>query len=222
MYAVGKHWSFLVGTSLIVTGAAHAADQPIVAKPGTGLAFGQFELSDSEVAVDAVHLIRIKPVKVYFKRPWESGTVTYTNGEFFAPNLKPGTYVVSGFRSGNVHFSLEDAFKNNVFEVAPDRVTYAGTYKLQAEKAGFLRRPKGSFGRIDSPEAETAILTWLEGELAGSGWSAVVKARLQQLLPRTPVTPRTGAFQPGAAPAPLKTGTCTGPAATCTGPRPAP
>ena len=206
MNAIGKHWLFILGITLIVAGGADAANKSIEAKPGTGLAFGQFELSDSEVAVDEVHLVRIKPRKIYFfgfgKKPWESGTVTYANGEFFSPNLTPGTYVVTGFRSGNVYFNLEDAYQNNIFEVTPNSVVYAGTYKLQANNGGFLRRPKGSFGRIDSPEAEIVLLRWLEGELAGTGWSAVVKARLHQRLPTTPAAPRSSAISPRATPAP--------------------
>ena len=64
----------LLAAGLTLSSGAFAKDKPIEAKPGTGLAFGHFDLSDSEVAVDSVHLIRVKPRKILFygfgMRPW--------------------------------------------------------------------------------------------------------------------------------------------------------
>ena len=69
----------------------------------------------------------------------EKATVTYTNGEFFSANLAPGTYSLMGFFSGQKFFALEKALRQNTFQVEPGRVTYAGSYKLQLTKGGFLR-----------------------------------------------------------------------------------
>ena len=188
-------WTFGFAFALLAAAGTYAAQKAIQMKPGTGLAFGRFDVSESEIAVDGVHLIRIKPSKIYFfgfgVKPWESSTITYTDGAFFAPNLKPGTYVVAGFRSGDFIFNLEDAYKDNVFDVAPGGISYAGTYKLRAEKERLFRGPKGNFERADSVDDETALLRWLSGELNGSGWSAPVIERLKQRLPAQSREPKT-------------------------------
>jgi hypothetical protein len=62
--------------------------------------------------------------------------------------------------------------------VEPDRVVYAGSYKLKLKKGGLFRRDKGSSDRIDTTDAETQLLRWLAKELAATGWASSVNARL--------------------------------------------
>ena len=171
-------WIFWLSILLVLGGQAFAATQDIKVEPGTGLAFGAFDITESDLAVTHVVLLRIKPTKMYMGSSGERVTVTYTNGEFFSPNLSPGLYTVNGFFSGNKFFALEKSLRKNTFLIEPGRVVYAGSYKLNLEKGGLFRREKGSFDRIDTPDAERQLLQWLAKELAATGWGSGVNARL--------------------------------------------
>lgn len=166
-----------LGVVMLLSGTALAADR---VEPGTGLAFGSFDTTDSEVGVTHVVLMRIKPARMYMGSSGERDTVTFTNGEFYSANLKPGTYAVMGFFSGNVFFALEKSLRQNTFQVAPGRATYAGSYKLAVVKGGLFRRDKGTFERVDSPQEETRLLQWLAKEPGASGWAAATRAALAE------------------------------------------
>lgn len=159
---------------MLVSGTAFAGDS---AEPGTGLAFGSFDTTASEVGVTHVVLMRIKPTKMYMGSSGEKKTVTFENGEFYSANLSPGMYAVMGFFSGNVFFALQKSLRMNTFQVEPGRAVYAGSYKLQVTKGGLFRRDKGSFERVDSPEMEANLRSWLGKELGSSAWAPVVRAR---------------------------------------------
>ncbi len=172
--------TFVCGILLAVAGYAWAAPQTVSAEPGTGLAFGAFDISQSDLAVTHAVLMRVKPARMYMGSSGEKGTVTYTNGEFFSPNLAPGMYSVVGFFSGDKFFALERGLREHTFTVEPGRVTYAGSYKLEVKKGGLFRNDKGTFSRIDTPQAERQLLEWLAKELGTSSWAATVNQRLAE------------------------------------------
>ena len=176
-----RNWVVVLSAVLLaVSGFAFAAPQTVSAEPGTGLAFGSFDITASDLAVTHVVLMRIKPARMYMGSSGEKGTVTYTNGEFFSANLAPGLYSVMGFFSGDKFFALERGLRENTFEVAADRVSYAGSYKLELTKGGPFKNDKGTFSHIDSPQAEQQLLEWLAKELAASGWASRVNERLAE------------------------------------------
>jgi hypothetical protein len=171
---------FLSGILLTLGGYALATPNTVGAEPGTGLAFGAFDITQSDLAVTHAVLMRVKPARMYMGSSGEKATVTYTNGEFFSPNLAPGVYSVIGFFSGNKFFALERGLRENTFTVEPGRVTYAGSYKLELTKGGLFRNDKGTFSRIDTPQAERQLLEWLAKELGASSWASAVNARLAE------------------------------------------
>lgn len=166
--------ALVLALALVWTGSVLAGDR---AEAGTGLAFGSFDTSASEVGVSHVVLMRIKPTKMYMGSSGEKKTVTFTNGEFYSANLSPGTYSVMGFFSGNVFFALEKSLRMNTFQVEPGRASYAGSYKLAVTKGGLFKRDKGSFERVDSPAEERRLLQWLGKEAGANGWDAAIRAR---------------------------------------------
>jgi hypothetical protein len=172
--------SFVCGILLAFAGCAWAAPQTVSAEPGTGLAFGAFDITQSDLAVTHAVLMRVKPARMYMGSSGEKGTLTYTNGEFFSPNLAPGMYSVIGFFSGDKFFALERGLREHTFTVEPGRVTYAGSYKLEVKKGGLFRNDKGTFSRIDTPQAERQLLEWLAKELGASSWASPVNARLTE------------------------------------------
>jgi len=169
---------FFSGMLLALGEQAFATTPTVTADPDKGLAFGAFDITDSDLAVTHVVLMRVKPAKLYMGSSGERATVTYTHGEFYSANLTPGLYSVMGFFSGSKFFALEKALRNNIFQVEPGRVTYAGSYKLQLTKGGLFRQDKGEFDRVDTPDAELRLLRWLANELAASGWASSINARL--------------------------------------------
>jgi hypothetical protein len=154
--------------------AAHMA-------PGTGLAFGAFDFRDSDINATHVVLMRISPTQMYVGSSGERGTITFTRGEFYAPNLSPGMYVVQGFFSGNVYVSLKDKALNKSFVVVAGRAVYAGSFRvLHAQNQGLKRTfslGEGSFERVDSRADEDRLLTWLAEELGPSPWANAVRIR---------------------------------------------
>lgn len=168
--------SCLIGVGLLFGGAALGAGKTDRVEPDTGLAFGSFDLTESELAVTHVSLMRLKPARMYMGMSGEKRTVTYDDGKFYSANLAPGIYAVTGIFSGNKYFALERGIRANRFEVVPGRVAYAGSYKLVLKKGGLFRNDKGTFDRVDSPIQEAGLLAWLAQELKESGWAAMIAA----------------------------------------------
>src|ERR1044071_2942298 len=101
-----RNWILLLSGILLPAGGFAFGEPPTVsAEPGTGLAFGAFDITQSDLAVTHAVLMRVKPARMYMGSSGEKGTVTYTNGEFFSANLTPGVYSVIGFFSGNKFFA---------------------------------------------------------------------------------------------------------------------
>jgi len=172
---------FLSGILLALGGPAFATTPVVQAEPEKGLAFGAFDITESDLAVTHAVLMRIKPAKLYMGSSGEKATVTYTNGEFYSPNLAPGLYSVMGFFSGNRFFALEGSLRKNTFQVEPGRVTYAGIYKLNLSKGGLFRSDKGTFARLDTAADEKQLLGWLAKELAATGWASSINGRLAEM-----------------------------------------
>jgi hypothetical protein len=150
-------------------------------EPGTGLAFGAFDFRDSDINASHVVLMRISPTKMYMGGSGERGTITFARGDFYAPNLSPGMYVVQGFYSGNVYVALKDKARERSFLVEAGRAVYAGSYRVEyAENQGLKRVFKlgeGGFERVDSRQDEARLLSWLAEELGPSPWVDAVRAR---------------------------------------------
>lgn len=149
--------------------------------PGTGLAFGAFDFLDSDINATHVVLMRIRPTQMYVGSAGERGTITFARGEFYAPNLSPGMYVVQGFYSGNVFVALKDKAVNKSFVVEAGRTAYAGSYRVEYAKnqglKSIFKLGEGGFERVDSRADEVRLLTWLAKELGQSPWADAVRAR---------------------------------------------
>lgn len=148
------------------------------AEIGPGLAFGAFDFSASDINATHVVLLRISPTKMYMGGSGERSTVTFTGGEFYAPNLSPGLYAVNAFYSGDLRVALEGNLKQNTFRVEPGAVAYAGTYRVRYQRKGMFQRDDGAFERIDSKTAEVRLLRWLATELEATHWAHPVRSRL--------------------------------------------
>ena len=155
----------LVWALITASGHAVALGRENGARASTGIAFGKFDVSESELGVTHVVLVRLKPTKIYMGAAGERQTQTYTNGDFYAPRLKPGVYTVIGFISGNKLFALDQGRRNHTFRVDAGAAVYAGTFKLRLAKGGFLKKDKGTFERTDNAADDAALRVWVAREM---------------------------------------------------------
>src|SRR5262245_19506425 len=108
---------FLVlAVAVLLVACASQAPQTAPADPQAGFAFGAFDVTGSDIAVTHAVLVRISPTKVYMGGSGERTTVTFRNGEFYSPNLSPGTYALTSFYSGSTPFALEGGLRANTFQ----------------------------------------------------------------------------------------------------------
>ena len=80
-----RNWIVLLSVIVLITGgSAFAEPQTLSAEPGTGLAFGAFDITQSDLAVTHAVLMRVKPARMYMGSSGEKGTVT-GRGEELTP-----------------------------------------------------------------------------------------------------------------------------------------
>src|SRR5262245_27651047 len=115
----------IVAAGFLVSACVSQPPQTQRVDPQAGFAFGAFDVTGSDIAVTHVVLVRISPTKVYMGGSGERTTVTYRNGEFYSPNLSPGTYALTSFYSGSTPFALEGGLRSNTVQVVAGGVAYA-------------------------------------------------------------------------------------------------
>lgn len=185
-FKLGRRSALIASIAAPVALIGGCASSPVDAtagmEPGAGLAFGAFDFRESDIGATHVVLMRISPTKLYMGGSGERGTVTFTNGEFYALNLSPGRYVVNGFYSRDVYVAFEGNLESNTFVVEPGRPSYAGSYRFSYTRKRWIERifksDDASFARVDSRQDEVRLLKWLSQELAKSEWAGPVRARV--------------------------------------------
>lgn len=167
---------------LVATGCSTPPQAaPVPVEPGSGVAFGAFDFRASDITATHVVLVRINPTKVYMGGAGERSTITFTEGQFYAPDLSPGVYAVNAFYSGDLRVALEGNLRGNTFRVEPGGVAYAGSYRVTYARKGVFRRDEASFERVDSKAAETQLLRWLASEPSAAAWADRVRGRMTAL-----------------------------------------
>jgi hypothetical protein len=158
---------------LLLTGCGAPAIKP-VAGPQFAAAYGNITLPDNKV-ITRVMLYKVGVVYAPpFKSPPQSHT--YTNGNFFFENLKPGKYFIMGFMSGNNAFyfnytglSKEEFLKKAAVEIKPGSVTYLGSYQVTGITDNFLKSDTFDIKASKTPGKAT-ILKHLIKAAKGTGW----------------------------------------------------
>jgi hypothetical protein len=160
--------------AVILTGCMGAAPIKPALGPDTSAAYGNITLPDNKVIT---HVMLYKVGEVYappFKSPPKGHT--YTNGNFFFENLKPGKYYLVGFMSGQDAFyfnyrgvSKEEFIDNVAIEIEPGAVTYMGSYKVTGIDRNLLKSDTFDIEASETPSRNT-ILTHLQTAAKGTGW----------------------------------------------------
>jgi hypothetical protein len=160
--------------AVILTGCMGAAPIKSASGPDTSVAYGNITLPDNKVIR---HVMLYKVGEVYvppFKSPPTGHT--YTNGNFFFENLKPGKYYLVGFMSGQNAFyfnysglSKEEFIDKVAIEIEPGAVTYLGSYKVTGIDRNFLKSDTFDIEASETPSRST-ILTHLQNAAKGTEW----------------------------------------------------
>jgi hypothetical protein len=165
----------------VTLGACAPSSNPRAAEFGKGFAFGSFKVIDGDITVTHVVLMRVRPTKLYMGGSGERSTLTYGSGDFYSANLDPGTYALNAVYSGGQSIALASGLSGNLFEVKGDSATYCGSYEMNYRKPGMLSSEAGSYRRVDSPQAELRLLTWLMQDLGSSSWVPILRRRFNEL-----------------------------------------
>ena len=107
------------------------------------------------------------------------------NNYFVVPNLKPGTYRLNSFRTGNVYHGLqhEDSYS---FEVKPEQIKFIGSldyiqYKQTLlQKVGQTKIHPYNLRKAQKP-TELEMLQWLNRISKGSGWESAIRKRIHEI-----------------------------------------
>jgi hypothetical protein len=164
----------ITGILAILSGCFGAAPIKKMNDPSLSAAYGNITLPDNKV-INRVILYKVGEVYAPpFKSPPQSHT--YTNGNFFFENLKPGTYYLASFMSGNEAFYFnyrglkeEEFLKQVAIEIKPGTVNYLGSYQVTGIERNFLKSDTFEIKRSDTPDKNT-ILKHLQQAAKGTGW----------------------------------------------------
>jgi len=150
--------------------------------PESACVFGNI-LVDEQYVPDAVVMHEVGEV---YAPPFASPPTahTFTNGDFFFENVKPGRYYLARIKLGNelhtVAATSEAELGPMVFEVAPGAVHYAGSLRMTTGGAPALGAGSSNIQRAAQPDPRT-ILENLLPHLAKTGWDTRVRAQLGAL-----------------------------------------
>ncbi len=109
--------------------------------------------------------------------------LVFDNGMFMAENIKPGKYVIAGFRSGRNHYNMTRSQRQsyqNVFRIEPGEMEYLGSYNVRVTKKGKIDFGKFQVTRIQRP-GERDVLKHLYRVTEGTSWQSRIARRLKEL-----------------------------------------
>jgi hypothetical protein len=106
------------------------------------------------------------------------------DGFFFAENLRPGEYRLSGVLSGETGFFFPPEVTPEVF-LEPGELLYAGSFRLVPFRGDPSRPPLGRLKKEGEP-SEAALLQRLGEATRGTTWRELVLKRLAELEATVP------------------------------------
>ena len=178
-----QHWKRILILGLLVSGliaCSKPAPPDDVHSKKYGMIYGSVLANDRITAVDFFEYGKTY-VRFFTKIP---RVLVYENGTFMAENLKPGKYVIAGFRAGKKnHFNLvrsEQQAYQRVIHVKPGELKYVGSYQIHVTKSRLLGKGKFKVEEIQRP-GERQVLRNLQVVTAGTGWQKMIERRLKEL-----------------------------------------
>ncbi len=109
--------------------------------------------------------------------------LVFDNGVFMVENLKPGKYIIAGFRSEKNQYNMARSVRQmyqKVLTVEAGDILYAGSYRLQITERGKLDYGNFLVTQLLRP-GERDILKKLYEITTGTGWQNKIERRLKEL-----------------------------------------
>lgn len=167
----------LAACSVLSRGDAPPQDMK---SPDSAFVYGYVEAdNDAIVQVDFVEF-----AKVYvppFKSP--PRVMVFDNGVFMAENIKPGSYVIAGFRSERNNYNLARSKRQSyqhIFRIQPGDMHYLGSYNLHVTQRGKIAFGDFKVTELQRP-GEREVLMRLYDATEGTAWQDKIARRLKEL-----------------------------------------
>ncbi|KJS28276.1 MAG: hypothetical protein VR64_19700 [Desulfatitalea sp. BRH_c12] len=145
-------------------------------------------------APDIWDLILYELDKVYVT-PFAKPPYAYIDkkGNFIFINLTPGQYYLShwtGGRGGRTTYKIslgKEIVDQLLTEVKAGEIAYTGSFTAKVTRKAFIVPGKFEFDRVSEP-SEKEILSDLLTLTKGTGWDAMIEARLKEIDKRPPAS----------------------------------
>ncbi len=177
-------WGGLVLAAWLLTSCSFFTPQPAppdeMNSVDAALLYGYIEADEDAIErVDIVEFGRI------YIPPFTSPprVLVYDNGIFMAENIKPGSYVISGFRSDRNHYNLSRSKRQTyqrIFRVQPGEMEYMGAFNLRVTKKGKINFGDFKVSELRRPQ-ERDVLKHLYHITEGTVWQDKIARRLKAL-----------------------------------------
>lgn len=171
---------------VIISGLVACTGTSLVAPPedikttNAAMIFGYVE-ADNDV-IEQVDIFEYGQVYVPpFRKP--PRVLVFDNGVFMVENLKPGKYIIAGFRSEKNQYNMARSVRQmyqKVLNLEAGDILYAGSYHLQITERGRLDYGDFSVMQLQRP-GERDILKKLYEVTTSTGWQNKIERRLKTL-----------------------------------------
>ncbi|MGD8782885.1 MAG: hypothetical protein PVG75_00525 [Thioalkalispiraceae bacterium] len=109
--------------------------------------------------------------------------LVFDNGMFMAENIKPGKYVIAGFRSDRNHYNMVSSRRQayqRVFRIEPGEMEFIGSFNVRPIHGDKMRTEDFDVIQIQRP-GERDVLKHLYHVTEGTAWQDKIAVRLKQL-----------------------------------------
>jgi len=133
-------------------------------------------------SIDRVDFVEFGKVYIPpFNKP--PRVLVFDNGVFMAENIKPGKYVISGFRSDRNNYNLVRSKRSayqRIIRVMPGEMQYLGAFNVRVTQKGKIEFGKFQVTELQRP-GEREVLKHLYRVTEGTSWQNKISRRLKQL-----------------------------------------
>lgn len=151
-----------------------------IAMDDAALVYGYVEAEDD--VIEQVDLLEFGKVYIPpFRKP--PRVMVFDNGMFLAENIKPGKYVLAGFRSERNHYNMARSKRKayqHIVNIKPGDMEYIGAYNVRVTRKGRIEFGDFTVTALQRP-GERDILKHLYQVTEGTAWQNKIARRLRQL-----------------------------------------
>lgn len=148
--------------------------------PDSAFVYGYVEADND--SIEQVDFVEYNQVYVPpFKLP--PRVLVFDNGMFMAENIKPGNYVIAGYRSSRNNYSLTTSKRQayqHIFHIQPGDMRYLGSYNLHVTERGRISYGEFKVTDLQRP-GERDVLKYLYQVTEGTAWQNKIARRLKEL-----------------------------------------